>query len=120
MLLFMGHEHLDLLYEAFGSLVRLHRKHHRGMTQAKLGRHVGLSRTSITNIEKGRQHVSLHQLFAIAAALKTKPDAVLPSHNTSDGASWVADLLPPGTDPEITAWASNLIPTKSTSETETS
>ena len=40
------------LYLEFGKLVRLHRNRIDGMTQEKLGRIVGLSRTSITNIEK--------------------------------------------------------------------
>lgn len=107
---------LDPLYEAFGRLVQLHRKRTKGMTQEKLGVHVGLSRTSITNIEKGRQHVSLHQLFAIAKALKVAPEVLLPSAPDGAGTSWVAEKLPPGTEPAITQWADKLVPRKPDSE----
>ena len=67
------------LYEVFGRLVHKHRKSGKDvMTQDRLGKLVGLSRTSITNIEKGRQHVSLHQLYRIADALGVTPDILLP------------------------------------------
>lgn len=79
------------------------------MTQEKLGRVVGLSRTSITNIEKGRQHVSLHQLFAIAEALRVRPAALLPAVGESAGESAVARKLPPDTEPEIAEWAEKLV-----------
>jgi transcriptional regulator with XRE-family HTH domain len=37
-----------------------------------------LSRTSITNIERGRQPVQLHTLYKIAALLDAEPTALLP------------------------------------------
>jgi transcriptional regulator with XRE-family HTH domain len=68
------------LYLAFGELVRMHRESRSPpMTQEKLGRLIGLSRTSITNIERGRQHATLHHLFAIAEALSVAPAALLPT-----------------------------------------
>ena len=97
------------LYLEFGKLVRLHRVRLDGMTQEKLGLIVGLSRTSITNIEKGRQHVSLHQLFAIAKALRVRPDALLPSLSEVRADSSVAKRLPPGTEREIVEWAEKLV-----------
>lgn len=48
------------------------------MSQADLGRRVRLSRTSVTNIERGRQHVSMRQLFDIASALGQSPASLLP------------------------------------------
>ena len=78
------------------------------MTQDRLGRLVGLSRTSITNIEKGRQHVSLHQILRIADALEVEPEFLLPSQPKA-GTSELAQQLPPGTEPEITKWADSLI-----------
>jgi DNA-binding XRE family transcriptional regulator len=69
---------LDKLYRAFGNLVRLGRKH-RALSQAKLGRLVGLSRTSIVNIEKGRHHLVIHQLLAFARALEVRPELLLPT-----------------------------------------
>ena len=40
-----------------------------GMTQAELAEEIGLSRTSLVNIEQGRQRVMLHQLQEIAEIL---------------------------------------------------
>lgn len=112
----MDQKRLDRFYRAFGNLVRLNREH-RELTQEKLGQIIGLSRTSITNIEKGRQHIALHQLFAIADALQINPAAMLPSAKDGSSASWVADKLPPGTEKNITEWAEKLIGGY-TSETE--
>lgn len=41
----------------------------RGMTQAQLATAAGLERTSITNIETGKQTLSVQTINAIAAAL---------------------------------------------------
>lgn len=49
------------------------------MTQAGLAAMVNLERTSITNIEKGTQKVSLHALYGICAALQANVLDVLPS-----------------------------------------
>ena len=79
----------DSLYARLGDLVRLHRKRI-GVTQAEVGKRIGLSRTSITNIEKGRQKILLHQLYDIATALQTTPESLLPpSHEI---ATRVTDL----------------------------
>ena len=48
-----------------------------GMTQAELGEKCGLGRTSIVNIEKGRQRILLHDIEAIAAALHVSPKHLL-------------------------------------------
>jgi len=70
---------LDALYRAFGNLVRLRRRQRpKPLSQDELGRLVGLSRTSIVNIEKGRHHLVIHHLLAFARALKVSPDALLP------------------------------------------
>jgi len=79
------------------------------MTQDRLATLVGLSRTSITNIEKGRQRVSLHQLYRISDALGISPDMLLPLLPNL-GVSKLAQALPPGTEPEITRWADTLTP----------
>jgi DNA-binding XRE family transcriptional regulator len=47
--------------------------------QETLASDVGLTRTSITNIEKGRQKLLLHTFFDIARTLKTEPGALLPT-----------------------------------------
>jgi transcriptional regulator with XRE-family HTH domain len=68
------------LYRMFGDRVRALREN-RSVTQEELARRVQLSRASITNIEKGRQRVLLHQLVNIADALDAKPSELMPSAN---------------------------------------
>lgn len=67
----------DRLYRLFGSRVRALREE-KNVTQEELGKRVDLSRTSITNIEKGRQRVLLHQMVEIAQALDAEPTALMP------------------------------------------
>ena len=97
------------LYRDFGGLVKAHRKRLKGMTQAKLGNHVGLSRTSVNNIEKGRHHASLHHLFAIADALQVSPEALLPDRRKEPSTSNMATLLPAGMDKGVVEWAERLV-----------
>ncbi len=65
------------LYERIGGLVAQRRKalEHSQETLAPL---VGISRASLANIEKGRQRILLHQLYALANALKLQPSDLLP------------------------------------------
>jgi transcriptional regulator with XRE-family HTH domain len=65
------------LYEEFGNELRAARGIS-GLTQEQLAGQVGLTRTSITNIEAGRQQVSLHQLYQLAAAVGKRPADLLP------------------------------------------
>lgn len=47
-------------------------------TQEDLAKKIGLTRTSITNIEKGRQRIMLHTLFEISIALGVALSALVP------------------------------------------
>jgi DNA-binding XRE family transcriptional regulator len=77
----MSKRDLDALYRAFGkNLVRLrHEQRPKRFSQEQLARLVGLSRTSIVNIEKGRHHLVIHQLLEFARALKVRPEVLLRS-----------------------------------------
>lgn len=77
---------MDPLYEEFGFRVREARSVE-GVSQGELARRVGLSRTSVTNIERGRQHVSLRQFLEIAAALNCAPETLLPQQARSQAVS---------------------------------
>lgn len=66
------------VYRLFGERVRELREG-RSVTQEELAKRVQLSRASITNIERGRQRVLLHQLVNIAAALDAKPSELMPA-----------------------------------------
>lgn len=68
---------MDQLYREIGRTLR-QRREGAGLTQGDIATRVGLSRTSITNIEQGRQHVTLHVLYALADAVGSKPGDLLP------------------------------------------
>jgi len=57
---------------------RIHRARRGRMTQEQLANSVRLTRTSITNIERGRQKLLLHTLADIAEALRVEPASLLP------------------------------------------
>lgn len=48
------------------------------MTQDALAEKLNLTRTSVINIEKGRQQVLLHTLVNIARALQVSPTDLIP------------------------------------------
>jgi len=74
----MGHtEAMDGLYKEFGKKFRKARGE-ADLTQAQVAKRVKLSRTSVTNIERGTQHISLHQLFLLASAVGCEPADLLP------------------------------------------
>ena len=52
------------------------------LTQDVLAQMVGLSRTSVTNIEKGRQPVPCHLLVKIGDAVRASPEELLPPAST--------------------------------------
>ncbi len=68
----------DRIYRVFGARLRELREE-KSVTQDELARRVDLSRTSITNIEKGRQRVMLHQMVDLARALEADPQTLLPA-----------------------------------------
>jgi transcriptional regulator with XRE-family HTH domain len=68
---------MDGLYKEFGKKFRKARGE-ADLTQAQVAKRVGLSRTSVTNIERGTQHISLHQLFLLASAVGSEPADLLP------------------------------------------
>lgn len=55
------------------------------MSQAHLAGQVGLLRTSITNIEAGRQKAPLHVLYALCDALDVEVTDLLPAIATVRG-----------------------------------
>ena len=67
----------DSLYLALGKRIRRHREEAK-LSQERLSRGLNVSRTSIVNIEAGRQHPPLHTLWRIAEVLNVEPAALLP------------------------------------------
>ena len=64
-------------YFEVGAQIRRIREQ-RGITQEALGALIGLTRTSVLNIEKGRQKFLAHTLMDISVALHVRPDEILP------------------------------------------
>jgi len=49
-----------------------------GISQTRAAAALKLSRTSVTNIERGRQRISVYQLCQFAAMLEIEPQKLLP------------------------------------------
>lgn len=62
----------EKFYELIGSSIVSKRKE-LGLTQIELANKTGMSRTSIVNIENGKQYPPLHLLWAISYVLEIKP-----------------------------------------------
>lgn len=76
-------ENHDSFYEEVGRRIRDARKRRTPkLTQDGLSQLVGLTRTSITNVEQGRQKILLHTFTEIAIALQVEPASLIPSANT--------------------------------------
>jgi transcriptional regulator with XRE-family HTH domain len=72
---------LDDIYLFVGNRIRLARKQ-ASLTQEELGDRTGVGRTSIVNIEAGRQRVLLHHLVAISKVTKVEISCFLPVLDT--------------------------------------
>ncbi len=93
----------QILYKYIGA--RLHeRRLEVGLTQGQVATLVGVLRTSVTNIEAGRQKPPLHLLYALCLALGIEITSLLPSVDrvVRSGTvplqvNGVMELLPPKT-----------------------
>jgi transcriptional regulator with XRE-family HTH domain len=81
----------SLFYADVGRRIRKAREAF-GMTQEGLASLVSLTRTSVTNIEKGRQKILLHTIVDIATALRVAPADLLPE-GKSEPENELDDLL---------------------------
>ncbi len=97
--------HKKGFYYRIGKSIRNARE--KVMTQDELGKEVGLTRTSITNIEQGRQRLSIAKLYEISFALGVdvfdllpkkeelvhKNKAILPEGLGKKDAKMITDIL---------------------------
>ena len=67
---------IEPCYRALGARVQMIRQT-LDMSQGELAKRIGYTRTSIVNIEAGRQRVPMHQVEEIAKALATTPRNLL-------------------------------------------
>ena len=66
----------ERIYKDLGLRIRGLRKS-LGLTQDQLAKQVGISRASLANIERGKQQVLVHHLFALADGLQLESPAQL-------------------------------------------
>ena len=66
------------LYAYVGSKIR-NRRVAEERTQEDLAARVGMARTSLTNLERGRQHIPLHTLMRLASELDLELADLMPS-----------------------------------------
>ncbi len=81
---------MEPIYAEFGKLLRLARKRAE-LTQEALAKRVELSRTSVTNIERGNQPVALHTFVSLAKAVGVPAADLLPA-DTADAELTFSDL----------------------------
>ncbi len=98
---------IDEIYSQLGEIIRTKREMS-GFTQDDLAARVGLTRTSITNIEKGRQRIQLHTLYAIADVVKASPCELLPPVETSPHPE-IDVRLPEGLQPKERVWVRSVL-----------
>jgi transcriptional regulator with XRE-family HTH domain len=89
---------VEPIYRDFGRRLRKARAK-ATLTQEGLAQRVGLTRTSITNIEQGNQHVGLHLLYQLAKAVGVPPVDLLPDESATTDDGDLAALLAPGLRP---------------------
>ena len=89
---------VEPIYRDFGRRLRKARAQ-ATLTQEGLAQRVGLTRTSITNIEQGNQHVGLHLLYQLAKAVGVPPVDLLPDESATTDDGDLTALLAPGLRP---------------------
>lgn len=67
-----------LINGSFGQKLSRVRKNRR-LSQTELGSRIGVSRTTIANLENGNQNVQLYQVFVLARALDAPVEMLLPT-----------------------------------------
>lgn len=85
-------------YQEVGRRIRVAREQSR-LTQAALATKVSLTRTTVTNIEKGRQQLLVHTLVEIAKALDVALESLLPEPQAAS----ITELLK-AQSPQAQAW----------------
>ena len=75
----------DAIYRHIGAELRRARSE-RGITQDALASRASLTRTSMSNIEAGRQRVTVHALLTMATALDVAPATLLPDVGATESA----------------------------------
>jgi len=105
------------LYQQFGQRLAEFRKS-RNMSQQDLADRVGLTNTSIANIEAGRQRVYLHQLLRIATAFGVTLNDIMTAPSSQAWREYVASKEP-GISESAAKWIARIIASEMMARTET-
>lgn len=97
----------ERLYSQIGEKIRTGREHSQ-LTQEDLARKVGLTRTSITNIEKGQQRVQVHTLYTIAEFLGISIYDLLPPRGSGKFTN-ISKLMPKDILPHEREWIAEIL-----------
>lgn len=89
------------LYKKVGARVKLFRNN-RGLSQEDLAKSIGLTRTSINNIEHGRHKVLLDTLWFISGKLEVSPMELIPQANEVNTS--VSKGFPKNTPADVKKW----------------
>lgn len=81
------------LYTRIGEHLKTHREQ-RGISQLDLANTIGITRSSVANIEGGRQRIQIHALIAACQALGCDPAAII--SRALEGADPLASVLSHG------------------------
>jgi transcriptional regulator with XRE-family HTH domain len=84
-------EHLAF-YQELGANIKKYRNR-RKLSQDALAKLISLTRTSLTNIEKGRQHPPVHTLCEIVKQLEVDISELLPRVTIKRGPADLKDVL---------------------------
>lgn len=85
----------DVLYDILGSNVRRIRSKMK-LTQEQLATRISLTRTSVVNIEQGKQHPPIHILLDLAKALEVGIHDLIPSEKEYKVDSRLEEFIPEG------------------------
>ncbi len=75
----MNAKQIDSFYLELGEKLKKARLRNDKLSQSSLGKMIGLSRTSIVNIESGRQRITLHTLYHLSQILKVNLADLIPT-----------------------------------------
>lgn len=102
---------IEAFYIQVGEKVRFQRKR-AGMDQETLARHLNLSRTTVINIEKGRQRLSLEHAWLTAKILAISIEELLPSSEMKTVDDWKSEVQKVGvgkqTEKAVLKWISKV------------
>jgi len=96
---------ISTLYQLIGRNINRARVNSE-LTQEELANLTNISRTSITNIEKGRQKLPIHTLYSIAATLEVDVVSLLPK---LDLAKSIKYIIPNDLSNEEESWLVSLV-----------